>query len=346
VDGAGHREDTEPRLRARAVPCGLMSSETPSSVDALVVGGGPAGLSAALWLGRYQRSTLVVDAGQPRNRHADLAHGIPGRDPVAPDELLAGMRAEADRYPEVCLRSGTVTDLRGSIETGFTAMIDGVHRVTASRVVLACGVSDRFPRVEGFEEHYGTDVHHCPACDGFEIRDQDVVVLGAGDQVPSFASELLDWAATVRIVTDTTGGSFGTDQLRSLEEHGIEVFDGPATALVGEPGDLTGVLLEDGTCVPGTSVFFSYAHRPHHDLAVRLGCEVDDDGQLAVNGFQLTSVDGVYAAGDITPGLQLVVIAMGQGVSAGIACATSLRGIPTEAGPRPAPPTRRFAPSP
>ncbi|MGD6978450.1 MULTISPECIES: NAD(P)/FAD-dependent oxidoreductase [Citricoccus] len=323
-----------------------MSSELPSSVDVLVVGGGPAGLSAALWLGRYQRSTLVVDAGRPRNRHADLAHGIPGRDPVAPEGLLAGMRAEVDRYPEVCLRSGTVTDLRGSAETGFTAVIDGVHRVRASRVVLAAGVSDRFPRVEGFEEHYGIDVHHCPACDGFEIRGQDVVVLGAGDQVPAFASELLDWAATVRIVTDTTAESFGTDQRRSLAAHGIEVFDGPATALVGEPGELAGVLLEDGTCVPGASVFFSYAHRPHHDLAVGLGCELDDEGQLVVNGFQLTSVDGVYAAGDLTPGLQLVVIAMGQGVSAGIACATSLRGIATEAGPSPAPPTRRFAPLP
>jgi thioredoxin reductase len=323
-----------------------MSTEIPSSVDALVVGGGPAGLSAALWLGRYQRSTLVVDAGQPRNRHADLAHGIPGRDPVAPDELLADMRAQVERYPEVWLRSGTVTGLQGDSGTGFTAVIDGAHRVTASRVVLASGVGDQLPDLEGFEEHYGTDVHHCPACDGYEIRGQDVIVLGAGDQVPAFASEVLDWAASVRIITDTSGPAFDAEQRRNLTEHGIEVVDGPATALVGDPGALTGVRLEDGTCVPGSSVFFSYAHRPAHDLAVGLGCELDDDGQLAVNGFQLTSVDGVYAAGDITPGLQLVVIAMGQGVSAGVACATSLRGLSTDAGPDPAPPTRRFAPLP
>jgi thioredoxin reductase len=323
-----------------------MSTEIPSSVDALVIGGGPAGLSAALWLGRYQRATLVMDAGQPRNRHAALAHGIPGRDPVTPDELLAEMRAEVERYPEVRLRSGTVTGLQGDCEAGFTAVIDGAHHVTSSRVVLASGVSDQLPQLEGFAEHYGTDVHHCPACDGFEVRGQDVIVLGAGDQVPAFASELLDWAATVRIVTDTTGPAFDAEQRRSLGEHGIEVVDGPATALVGAPGDLAGVRLEDGTCVPGTSVFFSYAHRPAHDLAVGLGCELDDDGRLVVNGFQLTSVDGVYAAGDLTPGLQLVVIAMGQGVSAGVACATSLRGArSTGAGPDPAPPTRRFTPA-
>ncbi|MDI3331300.1 MAG: NAD(P)/FAD-dependent oxidoreductase [Micrococcus sp.] len=321
-----------------------MRPEMPSSVDALVIGAGPAGLSAALWLGRYQRATLVVDAGEPRNRHADLAHGIPGRDPVAPGELLAAMRAEVERYPEVCLRPGTVTDLRGDCESGFTAVIDGSDRVTAARVVLASGVSDQLPQLEGFEEHYGTDVHHCPACDGYEIRGQDVIVLGSGDQVPAFASELLDWAGTVRIITDTTGPAFDAGQRRALDEHGIEVVDGPATALVGEPGALTGVRLENGTCVPGTSVFFSYAHRPAHQLAAGLGCELDDDGQIVVNGFQLTSVDGVYAAGDLTPGLQLVIIAMGQGVSAGVACATSLRGRgTTEARPDPAPPTRRFA---
>lgn len=323
-----------------------MSIEIPSAVDVLVVGGGIAGLSAALWLGRYQRTTLVVDAGQPRNRDADLAHGIPGQDPVTPSELLAEMRAEVDGYPEVCRRSGTVTHLRGDSETGFTAVIDGTHRVTAARVVLACGVSDRLPRLDGFAEHYGTDVHHCPACDGYEIRGEDVIVLGAGDQVPAFASELLDWAATVRVVTDSPQTAFDTEQRRSLDAHGIEVVDGPATALMGEPGALTGVRLADGTCVPGTSVFFSYAHLPSNDLAAGLGCELDADGQLVVNGFQLTSVDGVYAAGDITPGLQLVVIAMGQGVSAGVACATSLRGSrSTGAGPDPAPPTRRFAPA-
>ena len=324
-----------------------MSTEFPSSVHALVVGGGPAGLSAALWLGRYQRATLVVDAGRPRNRHADLAHGIPGRDPVAPEELLSGMRAEVERYPEVCLRSGTVTDLQRDAEAGFTAWIDGAHRVTASRVVLASGVSDQLPRLDGFAEHYGTDVHHCPACDGYEIRGQDVIVLGAGDQVPAFASELLDWAATVRIVTDSTGPAFDAGQRRSLDEHGIEVADGPAAALVGEPGALAGVRLEDGTCVPGSSVFFSYAHLPANHLAAGLGCRLDGDGQLVVDGFQLTTVDGVYAAGDLAPGLQLVVIAMGQGVSAGVACATSLRGSrSTGAGPEPAPPTRRFAPAP
>lgn len=310
-----------------------------------MVGGGPAGLSAALWLGRYQRATLVVDAGQPRNRHATLAHGIPGRDPITPAELMADLRAGLEQYPEVRLQPGTVVTLDGDAGHGFTAELDSGHRVRASRVVLACGVRDRLPDLEGLEEHYGVDVHHCPACDGYEVRGRHVIVLGSDDRVPAFASELLDWADTVRVITDDPAPSFDTGQQDSLSRHGIEVHKGRATALVGEPGALSGVRMEDGGHVPGAAVFFSYAHRPANSLAAGLGCELDDDGQLVVNGFQLTTVDGVYAAGDLIPGLQLVSIAMGHGVAAGIACATSLRGLrQTEARPTPAPPTRRFAP--
>ncbi|HEY4616378.1 MAG TPA: NAD(P)/FAD-dependent oxidoreductase, partial [Citricoccus sp.] len=304
-----------------------------------------AGLSAALWLGRYQRATLVVDAGRPRNRDATLAHGIPGRDPVTPAELMTDLRAGLEQYPEVRLQPGTVVAVEGDTEHGFTAELDSGHRVHASRVVLACGVTDRLPDLEGFEEHYGVDVHHCPACDGYEVRGQDVIVLGSGEQVPAFASELLDWADTVRVVTDDPAASFETGQHDTLSRHGIEVYEGRATALVGEPGALSGVRMADGGHVPGAAVFFSYAHRPGNALAAGLGCELDDDGTLVVNGFQLTTVDGIYAAGDLTPGLQLVSAAMGQGVAAGIACATSLRGLrQTEARPTPAPPTRRFAP--
>ncbi|QCU78716.1 NAD(P)/FAD-dependent oxidoreductase [Citricoccus sp. SGAir0253] len=321
-----------------------MDQELPAAVDALVIGGGPAGLSAALWLGRYRRHTLVVDSGHQRNLPAALAHGVPGRDPVPPAELLADLRAGLEPYPDVRLAAGTVTEVCGDVERGFTAVVDGRHEVAAARVVIATGVGDRLPGLEGLSAHYGLDVHHCPACDGFEVRGRDVVVLGDGPQVPAFASELLDWAATVRIVTDAAGAAFEEGQRRTLAEHGIEVVDGRAAALAGAPGELSGVVLADGTVVPGAAVFFSYAHRPANALARALGCDLDEDGQVLVDGFQLTSVPGVYAAGDLAPGLQLVAIAMGQGVAAGIACATSLRGgRSTGSAPRPAPPTSRFA---
>ena len=317
-----------------------MSTDLPTAVDVLVVSGGPAGLSAATWLGRYQRSTLVVDAGQQRNLPADRAHGLLGRDPTTPQEFLAEARAGVEQYPEVALHHGAVTALRRDEAGTFRATVDDTE-VSAERVVLATGVRDRLPELAGLHDHYGTDVHHCPACDGYTARDQVVIVLGSGEQVPAYAAELLDWADTVRIVTDSTGQAFDEDQRAVLADHGAEVVDGVAEALVGEPGALVGVQLAGGELVEGDKVFFSYAHHPTHELALELGCELDHEGGVVVNGFHLTSVEGVYAAGDITAGLQLVPIALGKGTAAGVACATSLRGHPTH-GASPAPPTRRF----
>ncbi|WP_298591374.1 NAD(P)/FAD-dependent oxidoreductase [uncultured Kocuria sp.] len=317
-----------------------MSTDLPAAVDVLVVGGGPAGLSAATWLGRYQRSTLVVDSGQQRNLPADRAHGLLGRDPTTPQEFLAEARAGVEQYSEVVLHHGAVTALHRDEAGTFLATVDGAQ-VYAERVVLATGVRDRLPELAGLHDHYGTDVHHCPACDGYTARDRVVIVLGSGEQVPAYAAELLDWADTVRIVTDTTAPAFDEDQRAVLADHGAEVVDGVAEALVGAPGALVGVQLTTGELVEGDKVFFSYAHHPANHLARDLGCELDHEGGILVDGFQLTSVDGVYAAGDITAGLQLVPIAIGKGAAAGVACATSLRGHPTN-GATPAPPTRRF----
>lgn len=319
-----------------------MTTRPSPEVDVLVVGGGPAGLAAATWLGRYLRHTLVVDAGEHRNRYADQVHGLLGRDPTTPHALLREARAGVEQYPHVTLHEGRVDEIERSVDGRFHAVVDGAP-VIAQRVVLATGVRDEWPDVSGFQEHYGTDVHHCPSCDGYEARGRHVVALGAGDQVPAFAAGLLDWAESVCVVTDTDGTAFDDTQRDALAGHGIDVVDGVAEALLGDPGALEGLRLKDGTVVAADMVLFSYAHDAANGLARQLGCEVDDRGCIIVDGFQLSSVDGVYAAGDVTPGLQLVSVAIGQGTAAGVACATSLRGHETTVQDvAPAPPTRRF----
>lgn len=320
-----------------------MSIDLPTAVDALVVGGGPAGLAAATWLGRYQRLTLVVDAGQQRNLPADQAHGLLGRDPTTAQQLLADAHAGLEQYPQVSLHCGKVTALRQDEDGLFRAVVNGAE-VSAQRVVLATGVRDRFPEIGGFHDHYGIDVYHCLACDGLTALNQTVVVLGSGDHVPAYAAQLLDWAENVCIITDTTGQAFTDEQRAALADQGIDVVDGVAETLVGKPGALMGVQLVDGELVEGEKVFFSYAHLPTNDLARQLGCELDHEGQIVINALHLTSVDGVYAAGDITVGLQLIPIAIGTGTTAGIACATSLRGHSTNtAVADPAPPTSWFS---
>lgn len=336
----------------------------PENVDVLVVGGGPAGLSAATWVGRYQRSTLLVDAGRQRNLAAREIHGMLGTGPTTPAEFYADIDEGLREYPTVHRLDGLVTDVIRQDHDRFVARIAPLTRtgdgdrdthgawdegqghvtVTAKRIILATGVRDRLPEVAGITEHYGVDVHHCPACDGLTAAGQRIIVLGVGGHVPAYASELLDWASEVVIITESDSDPhFGDDQRAACAEHGIEVVDGVARELVGEPGALEGVRLADGRVIEGSTVFFSYAHHPTNELATSLGCETDDEGGLIVNAMYLSSVDGVYAAGDIVSGLQLVPIAVGTGAAAGVACATSLRGHATaDYVPDPAPPTRAF----
>lgn len=341
----------------------LANGPPPEAVDVLVIGGGPAGLSAATWLGRYRRSTLLVDARCQRNLAAQEIHGTLGTGPTTPAEYYADVNKGLGQYPIVRRLDGVVTDLRKDADDRFIARIaplpvanDGDHDhdhnnddddvvVTAQRIIMATGVRDRLPRINGIDEHYGIDVHHCPACDGLTAADQRIIVLGVGAHVPAYASELLDWASEVVIITESDcDPAFDVDQRAACAEHKIEVIDGVARELVGQPGALQGVRLDDGRVIAGAKVFFSYAHHPTNELARSLGCETDDEGGLTVNALQLTSVEGVYAAGDIVTGLQLVPIAVGTGAAAGVACATSLRGHATvDRVPDPAPPTRTFA---
>lgn len=318
-----------------------MSFPLPPAVDVLVVGGGPAGLSAATWLGRYQRRTLIVDAGEHRNRFTDRIHGLLGQDPVSPQDLLTQARAGLAQYEQVTIHEGTVSSVDRTEDGRFRATVDGTL-VVAERVVLAAGVRDQLPAITGIEEHYGTDVYHCPACDGHEFRGRNVIALGAGEHVPAYAAELFEWAEAVCIVTDTDEPAFDETQRETLSRHGIRVVDGVADALLGAPGFLEGLRLRDGTTVAADAVFFSYAHHPRSDLARHLGCELDDTGLVVVDGDQCTSIDGLYAVGDITPGIQLVPVAISQGVIGAVACATSLREARNTHGPTPAPQVQRF----
>lgn len=296
--------------------------------DAVVVGGGPAGLAAATWLARYRARVLVVDAGEHRNRWAEVAHGYLGSDPTSPTELLAAAREDLARYAEAELRTGRVTDARRAADGTFTlALADGAT-VAAGRVVLATGVRDVFPEVRNFFDHYGRSVFHCPTCDGYEARDKPVVAFGWSEQVAGFALTLLGWASSVTVVTD--GRPFqGDDWHRErLAAQGVRVLEDDAVELVGAPGKLEGVQLRGGELLPCELAFFSIAHVPQSDLDLQLGCRRTDEECTAVDGEGSTTVPGVYAAGDVTPGIQLVQVAAAKGTVAGVACAQSLgRGV-------------------
>lgn len=295
--------------------------------DAIVVGGGPAGLAAATWLGRYRRRTLVLDAGEPRNRWVDDVHGYLGADPIAPDELLARGRAHVNAYDDVDLRQARVAALE-PLDDGFR-VTTAEDSWDARRVVLATGVTDVFPDVAGFFTHYGADVFHCPTCDGFEARGRRVVAFGWSAATAGFALELLDWARDVTVVTNGQTFEGGAAHQGALARHDVEVVEDEAAELLGPRGGLEGVRLRTGRRLPCEVAFFSIDHQPVTALACHVGCDLDGDGHVVVDEHGESSVSGVYAAGDLVPGLQLVQVAAAEGAVAGTHCALSLRNEPS-----------------
>ncbi len=261
-------------------------------VDVVVVGGGAAGLAAASWIGRYRRSVVVMDSEDHRNKQVERSHGYLGRDPQTPADLIARGRQEVLAYPTAEIRFGEVK----RVERRDDGLFEIDDDLLAHRVVLACGVKDAFPDVKGFYDHYGSSVFHCPACDGYEARDQHVVALGWDPHLVGFASTLQNWACSVTVVTN--GMRFqGDDGCRtSLAEQSVPLLERNAVRFVGERGDLRGVELEDGEVLPASMVMFSVAHSPRTELAEMLGCRLDDDGYVAVDSSGESSVPGVYAA--------------------------------------------------
>lgn len=310
-------------------------------VDVVVVGGGAAGLAAASWLARYRRSVVVIDSQQYRAGQVERSHGYLGRDPQRPLDLIADGRREVLAYPNASVCEGEVMAIACQVDGLFTVDVTGsVAPLLAHRVVLACGVRDAFPAIEGFFQHYGASVFHCPACDGYETRGRQVVALGWDSRLVGFCVTLLNWATSVTFVT--AGHRFeGDDSCRALlAERGIALIEQQATRLVGGRGDLRGIELDDGRVLETSLVFFSVAHQPRSELARALGCELDEEGYLVVDGEGRTSVPGVYAAGDLVPGLQLVQVAAGKGAVAGVGAAQSMfgqRGAPDSPTPAPEP---------
>lgn len=296
--------------------------------DCVVVGGGPAGLAAATWLARYRRDVVVIDSGDYRAKSVEQSHGYLARDPQRPVEFLQTAREQLVGYPTVSYRATTAVTARRRADTTFAVGCADGAELTSLRLVLATGVVDACPDLDGFAEHYGASAFHCPACDGHEAQGRDVVAYGWDERLVGFAASLLNWARSVTVLS--SGHRFdGDDVCRAvLDRHGIEVVEADATRLVGTRGDLRGVELADGRVVPASLLFFSVAHEPNVELARGLGCRIDEDGYVAVDDHGETSVPGVFAAGDVVPGLQLVQVAAAQGVVAGVAAALSLQGEP------------------
>jgi thioredoxin reductase len=289
--------------------------------DVVVVGGGAAGLSAALTLGRSRRSVLVVDAGSPRNAPADGVHGFLTRDGTAPGDLLAAGRAEVARYGGELL-DGEAVSAR-AVPGGFSVTLAGGRELAARRLLVATGLVDELPDVPGVRERWGRDVVHCPYCHGWEVRDQPIGVLGTGPWGVHQALLFRQLSDDVTLFVHT-GPEPSEEEAEQLAAREVLVVPGTVAALEVTGDELSGVRLADGTVVPRRAVAVTTRLVARSGVLAGLGVESGADPRgtgtaVAADRTGRTSVDGVWVAGNVTDLMAQVVTAAAGGVIAGAA---------------------------
>ncbi|MFF7893288.1 NAD(P)/FAD-dependent oxidoreductase [Streptomyces sp. NPDC007907] len=284
----------------------------------VVVGGGTAGLSAALVLGRARHRTLVVDAGEPRNAPAAHMQGYLTRDGMPPAEFLAKGREEITRYGVELVRDRVVEVRKG--DGDFTAVLAGGRSVRARRLVVATGLRDELPAVAGVAERFGRDVLHCPFCHGWEVRDRPFGVLATGPASAHQALMVSQWSKDVRFFLHTVAEEELSDEdLRRLAAAGVEVVPGEVAGLVVEDDRLTGVRLADGTTHARSVLFLAPRAVPQTGLLESLGAELHETpfgAYPVVDPTGLTTVPGVWAAGNAIGFAEQVVHAASGGYRA------------------------------
>ncbi len=289
--------------------------------DVLVVGGGAAGLSAALVLARARRRVAVVDAGEPRNAPAAHMHGFLGWDGASPATLLEQGRDEVTGYGGELL-ADTVTDIRpvADGEPGgprFDATLDDGRAMSARRVLVTTGLRDELPDIPGVAERWGRDLLHCPYCHGYEVRDQPLGVLGSTPEAVAHALLVRQWTPDVVYFDHTS--RLSAEEREQLTARDVGVVGGPLARLVVTEDRLTGIELETGQLVPRTAVFVRPTFLPNSDLLVGLGCATHENGWVVADSVGQTSVAGVFVAGNAANPRAQVVTAAGEGSAAAIA---------------------------
>jgi len=293
-----------------------------------IIGGGPAGLSAAVWCARYLHSVAVIDSGDPRNWETRGVNGYLGREAVCPPELRADGR-ESCRKLGVELIDANVLRVDQTDDEAFSIALEGGDRVVVQRVLLAIGIRDVWPDIPGLDRAYGANAHVCPDCDGFDARNKKVVVIGNGRRAVGMALNLTTW--TNDIIISTNGRPPDMDEpeyWEKLDALNIPVISEPITRVCCEGNRIHCLMLESGMQLDTDKIFFTIGQYPADDLGVQLGCERTDEGRVVIDAHGHTSVPNVFAAGDIAPGPQLAIKAAAEGAIAALAMHKSL--VPEE----------------
>ena len=292
-------------------------------VDVIIVGGGVAGLSAALILGRCRRDVLLFDKGEPRNASSRALHGFLSRDGIPPLELLEIARKELEKYTTVKLQHMEIMDAV-RIDSGFRVTLNTGDTVECKMLLLATGVADELPEVDGLPEFYGTSIFHCPYCDGWEFSDQPIAIYGRDHRAFGLAMKMLDWSPHLTLCSNGVP-ELDRDQKEQLTVRKISVIETPIQKFEGENGLLEQIRFQDGSSLPCKALFFALGHKQKSHLPEKLGCEFNDKGCVITSDYESTCVPNLFVAGDASEQLQLAIIAAAEGANAAFAINTALQ---------------------
>lgn len=287
--------------------------------DVVVIGGGPAGLGAALILGRMAREVVVIDSGQPRNQSAERIYAFPTRDGIEPGEFYGTARSELARYPAVSVREGAASGIE-TVAGGFGVRAGAGGPVHGRRLLIATGISDEPPAVDGLREHWGRGIYTCAYCHGWELRGSDVAVLASTPYgTARMAVQLAGIGASVCVLAQNTDLS---EVSSVLSDFSISVKSSAISRIRGIGERRLRVEFANGERLVTEGIFVATQKHPRVALAQDLGCAIADDGRIKVNTFGHTSVAGVFAAGDVARlriSASNVVSAAAEGVHVGMA---------------------------
>lgn len=291
-------------------------------IDVVIIGGGPAGLNAALVLGRARKSVAVIDEGHPRNGVTRETHGFLTRDGISPSEFRKIAKDQINAYPSVYFAADTAVSITGSDGQFQTTTKQGtVYR--SKKLLFAVGMKDLPLDIRGLAAVYGKSAFVCPYCDGWELRDQPLVLIVKGAQGMHMAKIISGWTNDYTICTN------GPDELteeerEELKQHNIPVFNSPIESIESNDGMVEQVVLEDGTRIPCSGIFFGPELVTGSDLPKAIGCQVTETGTVVVDDFCKTNVPGVYSAGDAATQMYQAIKAASMGAMAGAAISNEL----------------------
>ena len=284
--------------------------------DVIIIGGGPAGLNAAVVLGRCRRKVLVFDTAQQRNRWSHGMHNYLTQDGILPTDFIKICHEEIARYG-VQLQQKKIVKARKNEEGLFVVRSENDETFYAKKLLIATGLADKVPNIEGFMEMYGKSVHHCPYCDGWESRDKKLGVYARDKNGGDLAINLKAWSDDVTLYTDGKN-KIKPQQEEQLKALSIPIIRLPIARLQGDGGQLQNIVFKNGESSPCDVLFFVNGYNQQCNLAETFDCEVSSKGVIVTNRYQQTSTPGLYVAGDADKDMHLVVVAASEGAKAGV----------------------------